>query len=243
MKKFFTLLFASLCAASVFAGDITIALPGNNDYQVLIDGRNVSGYSYHNNAIRLNNFQPGRHSMEVYRIKNYKSRGRNKAIYSSYFTVRPQYDWFITVNNNGRLNMDERIDRYGDRNDRRWNDNRRDDRYPNNGYDNRNNNYDKAYGNYRNAMSDYAFNQLVQRINSQWLGKLNAAKEAVNNNYLSTYQVRQVMQLFTSNNERLDLAKQAYRNTVDPQNYNQLNNLLSYPAQRELNDYINNYRY
>lgn len=243
MKKLFTLLFASLCAATVFAGDITIAFPRNNDYQILIDGRNVSSYNYYSNTINLTNFQPGRHFIEVYRIKNYKSRGRNKAVCSSYFTVRPQYDLFITVANNGRINMDEQRNRYNDRydrNDRRWNDNR----YPNNGYGNRNNNYgNKGYDNSRNAVNGYEFNQLVQRINSQWLGKFNAAKDAVNNNYLSTYQVRQIVQLFTSNNERLELAKQAYRNTVDPGNYHQLYDLLSYQAQRELSDYINSYRY
>ena len=147
--------------------------------------------------------------------------------------------------------MDERRSRYDDRNGQPWNNNRRDDNYPNRGYDNRNSGYDnrnnnygnKGYDNSRNAMSDYEFNQMLQRINSQWLGKLNTAKEAVSNNYFSTYQVRQIMQLFTSNNERLDLAKQAYRNTVDPRNYNQLYELLSYQAQRELSDYINNYRY
>lgn len=252
MKKFFTLLFASLCAASVFASDITISFAGNNAYQVLIDGRNISSYNYYSNTINLNNFQPGRHTIEVYRMKNNnKARNNNKVVYSSYFTVRPQYDLFITVANNGRINMDERRSRYDDRNGQPWNNNRRNDNYPNrgygnrnSGYDNRNNNYgNKGYDNSRNAMNDYEFNQLVQRINSQWLGKLNTAKQAVSNNYLSSYQVRQIMQLFSSNNERLDLARQAYRNTVDPRNYNQLYDLLSYQAQRELSDYINNYRY
>lgn len=234
--------------ASVFASDITIAFAGNKGYRVLIDGRTVSNYNYYGNTISLNNFQPGRHAIEVYRMRNNKGWDNNKLVYSANFLVRPQYDLFINIGNSGRVAMEERRSTYGNY-DRRddWDHNRnnrdkdrydrRSDGYSNNGDWNNNRwNNDR----YNQAMSDYNFNQLVQRIRGQWFGKYNTAREAANNNYFNTYQVKQLMLLFSSDNERLELAKQAYRNTVDPRNYPQVYDALSYASQNELSRYIRN---
>ena len=56
-------------------------------------------------------------------------------------------------------------------------------------------------------MSDYDFNQMVQKIRSQWIGKMNTAKEGVNNNYLNTYQVRQILQIFSTLSEGIGRLK------------------------------------
>ena len=253
MKKVFTLIVCTCMVASVFASDITIAFAGNKAYRVLIDGRTVSNYNYYGNTISLNNFQPGRHAIEVYRMKNNKDWDDNKLVYSTNFLVRPQYDLFINIGNNGRVAMEERRSAYGNddrRNDRDYDRNNRDkDRYDrrngdynNRRYDNNNdwNNNRRDNDRYNQAMSNYNFNQLVQRIRSQWFGKFNTAREAVNNNNFNTYQVKQLMLLFSSDSERLELAKQAYRNTVDPRNYSQVYDALSYASQNELSRYIRN---
>jgi hypothetical protein len=172
--------------------------------------------------------------------------------------------------NNDRWNNGNNQDRRNKRNhaDRRYDNNRNDrnrrnddddddDRYDRNGnyqnggYENgRSNNggYNKGgYGNgYNQAVSADDFQQLVANVKSEWFasGKLNTAKQGISNYYFSTSHVGQLMQLFSSDNDKLELAKLAYSKTVDPNKYLSLNNLFSYQSSRdELNAYIRGQRY
>ena len=267
MKNIFTLLLGGLITGSAFANNITLTFPNNRNYQVAIDGRDVGGYDYSNNTIYLNNLQYGQHSIEVYRLK--KNGKKNNVVYSSSFTSSPQYDLNITIDNNGRVQMyQSRSNDYG-RNGRgnnngydnngRWGKHKdrdrdgdgddRDYRGSNGGYNNGDYNhggYDNSGRNnnrYNQAMSDYDFNQLVQKIRNQWIGKMNTARDGVNNNYLNTYQVRQILQIFSSESDRLELAKLSYRNVVDQQNFRQLYDLVSYQSQTELDRYTRDFRY
>jgi hypothetical protein len=246
-------------AVYLFAADvtssITVSFFSNKDYNVQIDGRS---YYADNNSIMLRDIRPGRHTIEVYSIKrNYRKSSR--PIYSSTFTVRPQYDMDIIIDAAGRIRFDERRADYrgNNRNDHDWNSNDRswnnkggnDRRYNDRDYDERDRRYDNSgYGTndgYNKAMSAYDFSQLVQKIRGQWFGnaKYNTAKDAVTTNYLATSQVYQLVQLFSSENEKLELAKSAYRNTVDQRNFSQLYELFSYNGQMQLDRFIKDYRY
>jgi hypothetical protein len=294
MKNFFTLIMAGLMSVSAFASDITVTFTGNKTYQVLIDGRSINDNGYDNSTIYLNNLRSGQHYIQVYKGNGNRQR-ENKVVYASDFTVRPQYDLFITIDRKGRVSMDERAGAYnsGNGNDR-WNngntqgrrnnrdhadrryDNNRNDRngrhdddddddryerngnYQNGGYGNgRNNNggygqnnggYNKGgYGNgYNQAVSSGEFQQLVANVRSEWFasGKLNTAKQGISNYYFATSQVGQLMQLFSSDNDKLELAKLAYSKTVDPANYTSLYNLFSYQGSRDdLNAFIRGQHY
>ena len=70
-----------------------------------------------------------------------------------------------------------------------------------------------------------------------------AAKDGVNNNYLNIYQVKQILQLFSSESDKLDLEKLSYKNLVDRQNFRQIYELFSYQSQTELDRYVREYRY
>jgi hypothetical protein len=241
MKNFFTLLLGGLLTTSAFANNITLNVSGNRNFQVMIDGRNVDGYNDHsvNSTIYLNHLRTGRHTIEVYRAQ--KRGWGNNAVYSSYFDVSPQYDLNINVDNKGRVKIyqtrtsDYRSeDRRDNGNyDRRYDDRRNDDRYPG-GYgqngDYRNNNYNRA-------ISDYDFQRLVQRIRGQWIGKLGTARDAINGNYFTTYQVREILQIFSSENDRIELAKLAFVKVVDQQNFRQLYDQFSNRGQAELDNY------
>jgi hypothetical protein len=252
MKTLFTFLLSSLVALSALAADvagrITVSFTGNRDYRVLIDGR-----AYNNdNRIHLNDVRPGRHTIEVYPAQS-NNRRRVQPIYSGSFTVRSQYDMHIKVQPNGRVQFDEK--RAGkNRNDRDWND--RDDRYGGNRDDRdwrdnddrdwRDRDNTGGYNNdYSRAMTDADFNAFVQRIRSQWFGngKMNTARDGINSNYFTTYQVRQVLQIFSSESDRLELAKLSYRKVVDPRSFTQLYDLFSSSGQAELDRYTRDYRY
>ncbi|MGZ3975764.1 MAG: DUF4476 domain-containing protein [Flavisolibacter sp.] len=105
--------------------------------------------------------------------------------------------------------------------------------YNNGGYNNRS----------QQAMNDYDFNRFFQGLRSQWNGKLATASNGLSSNYFNAGQVRQVLQLFPSENDRLDLAKLSFKTLVDQQNFRQLYDLFSYQGQSELDRYISNNRY
>ncbi|MDB5250933.1 MAG: hypothetical protein JWP27_102, partial [Flaviaesturariibacter sp.] len=155
----------------------------------------------------------------------YRGSGNNRRsaeLYSNSFTLRPYRDLQITVNgNNGRVKMVESSN--------------------NAAYDPYGTNTNNTY---RVAMADADFNNLYQSIRGKWLpgSKMNAAAAAFNNaSYLfSSAQVRQVIQLLSSEQNRLDLAKLAFDNVVDPASYyGQVYDLLGNQSSRdELNSYI-----
>ena len=138
-------------------------------------------------------------------------------MYSSTVYVRPSYHVDVMVNRFGKALVDERA--LNDRNDR-WDDDdwdRDDDRNDN-----------------RHAITDHEFDQLLQRIRNQWFGRLGNAKDAINEHYFRTSQVRQILQLFSSESDKLELAKLSYKNIIDRHNFRQLYDLFSYRSQVEL---------
>ena len=121
----------------------------------------------------------------------------------------------------------------------------------NNGYTNTstdtNNNNNNNPSTTRAAMSEASFNNIYQTIRSQWLplGKYSAATDAFSNPsyYYTTYQVKQIIGLLSSEDNRLQLAKNAYDNIVDPSNIAQLYDLFTLQANKDaLEAYIRNYR-
>ena len=264
MKNIFTLLLSTLIGLSLFAADVagrvTVSFYGNNNYRVYIDGHSISS---NNNRVYLNDLRPGRHTIEVYELKRNNKRS-NKPVHTNNFIVKPQYDLNIIVDRNGYVRFDE--DRNNrNSNDRNWKNRDRDDDRDRNrdkdydrdrtydrdkdydrdrGYDrNRDYNRDKNYGEDRNwnssrAMSETDFNQFVQKIRNQWFSKMNTAKDGLKNNYFTTSQVRQVVQIFTSENDKLELAKEAYSRTVDTRNFSQLYDLFSSQGRDELDGYV-----
>ena len=248
MKNIFTLLLvtASVSAFAYDGGKLTISVPSSKNIQVYVDGR---VYQDNDNTIVLNNIQAGNHSITIYKNSrntnanngNYgrnnqrdKKNNRGDVLYSSNVYVRPSYHVDVMINRFGKALVDERAMNGNYQND--------DDDWYGNGSANGGYNNGGYNNDYHQSMSDYDFNQLVQKIRSQWLGKQAAARDALNSNYFNTNQVRQVLQIFSSESDKLDLAKLSYRNTVDQQNFRQLYDLFSYQSQSELDRYIRELR-
>ena len=95
----------------------------------------------------------------------------------------------------------------------------------------------------RTPMTDYQFSQLLQTINSQYNegGKFNSISVAFNNsaNYFTTSQVRQLLSVITSENNRLALAKLSYTRVSDPNNFTLLYDLFyNQGSKNDLNNYV-----
>jgi len=72
--------------------------------------------------------------------------------------------------------------------------------------------------------------------------KLTLAKQVINSNCLLSSQVKEVMQLFTYEESKLDFAKYAYGRTYDIGNYYKVNDAFTFETSiDELNSYINSY--
>src|SRR5687768_16186653 len=114
MKTIFTLLFATIFSASAFAygeGKLTITFASKSNVQVVIDGRT---YQQNDNAIVLNDIDPGNHRIQIYKAKrngngNGRNRNdRNELLYSTTVQVKPNYHVDIMVNRFGKALVDER---------------------------------------------------------------------------------------------------------------------------------------
>jgi hypothetical protein len=238
MKTLFTLLLAT-AFTSAFAYDegrltITVASATRN-LEVHVNGRI---YSDNDNTIVIDDVQPGNHTVRIYRNtrgngngRNDRNSRRNELLYSSTIYVKPSYHVDVMINRFGKALVDERMlagnGQWGD-----------DDRRGNSG---------GYYGNdsYRQPMNSSEFDNLVKGIRGQWFAssKMNAAREAVNRNYFHTGQVRQLLQLFSLDSDKLELARLAYRNTTDRNNYYSLNDVFSFQSTRDdLEKYVREFR-
>ncbi len=246
MKKIFTLFFTSLFSLAVFAYDgsrLSISAPGTSiELRVEIDGRK---FSMQNNAITIPNLSDGYHIVKIYRErKRDRDRGRGyeygrdngrnddrrgngfdrrqEIIYSNSILLKRGFHLDITINRFGKVMVDERRI---DRNDEWYND---EDEY----YDNDNGGWNGGRG---NVMTGREFETLKESLRKEWFenNRLTSTKTVIDKSNFTAAQVKELMLLFTFENNRLEIAKYAYRKTVDKHNYFQLNDALTFSSSKD----------
>ena len=71
---------------------------------------------------------------------------------------------------------------------------------------------------------------------------MKSATQIINTNYLTSEQVKEMLQLFSLENNKLSLAELAYDRTVDKRSYFVVNDVFSYSSSKdELARYIRNH--
>jgi Domain of unknown function (DUF4476) len=259
MKTIFTLLLSSFFSLSLLAYDgtkLTITSISNTKLYAEVNGRR---YNLDGNTVSIRDIRSGYHNVKVYReVKRNNGRWwdfgignnrRQETLYNNRINLREGYHFDIVINRFGKVLVDERrIDRnddwynnddddYQDRDkdrDRDWDSDRdrdrdRDDRYDNNG----------------RAMSDYDFNQAKETLRREWFEntRVTTAKQILDRNYFTSRQIKELLLLFTFENNKLDLAKHAYSRTVDKGNYYIVNDAFTFNnSKEELARYIRDYR-
>jgi hypothetical protein len=146
-------------------------------------------------------------------------------------------DWYDNRNNDGRGND-------GRGNDGRGNDARGNDVRGNNGRDNDGRGNDGR--GYNQPMSDRMFLSAKDAIRKESFDKdkLAVAKQIMSNNTLYSGQVKEMLQLFSFDDSKLDFAKYAYARTADRNNYFVVYDAFSFRKNKEeLMSYIQNNRY
>ncbi len=235
MKKFSTLLsaifiMATLIAAPPVQSRLSISTTGKNNFRIMLDGSYLNPQQGADGEIMINNIRAGNHNIKVYQQNNgYDNRNndnrRNSSkriqqqlVYDGNIYIKPLFHVDITINRFGKAFVDEqRID---------------ENIYGNGNWNNGNNN-----GNWNNnaAMNARDFIMLKQTIARETYEntRLSIAKQVINGNYFSAQQVMEIMQLFSYENNKLDIAKYAYRFAADKNNYYQVANALGYTASKE----------
>jgi hypothetical protein len=99
----------------------------------------------------------------------------------------------------------------------------------------------------RIPMTDAAFTENYNNVKKQWFpgAKMSAVTSLFSNseNFFTTNQAKQLIQLVSDEANRLQLAKASYRSITDPANFIQLNDLFSRQASKDaLAQYVNSYR-
>jgi len=111
----------------------------------------------------------------------------------------------------------------------------------NGGYGNNGGGYGNGSGSSGRQMSDYDFSRALNNVSMQRgdYQKAQSARQMINSGYFTSAQVKQIVQLFSFDNDKLELAKLAYDKTVDKQNFYVVNDVFSsYSSKDELARYI-----
>lgn len=249
MKQIFTLFIATVACISMYAvpsypyaSRISISSSSNVNIRVMIDNNR---YKTNNNAVLVNNLQQGYHSVKIYRLVRgysqgnyYGNSGNYQLLYNANVYIKPQYHVDITINRFGKAFIDEQpvnAESYSDE-DNDWGDDNHD------GSNSNNNSND--YNNSR-VMNAASFGRLRQTLQNESFDnvRLTMAKQVINSNFFTVSQVKELVQLFSFENNKLEIAKYAYRNTVDKNNYFAIADCLTFSSNKEeLMRYIQNYR-
>jgi hypothetical protein len=139
----------------------------------------------------------------------------------------------------GRIDNGGRNDRNGQYDGRGQND--RNGQYDGRGQDDRNwqngDRDDRGYNDngYNRAMNDFEFNRVLASIEDEWRenNKSKSTSQVISTNYFTTAQVKEMLQLFSTESIKLELAKQAYSKTVDQKNYFMINEVFSFNSSKD----------
>ena len=231
MKTIFILLMITTFSLSAFAydeGKLTVTVASQSNIQVVIDGRS---YNVYENTVVLNNIRSGNHNIKIYRGRNSSRGNRAELLYSANIYIKPSYDVDVMINRFGKALVDEQYMR-GNRPEG-------DNRFENNN-GNDNGNYENRYN---RPLSETDYHRFLEHVKTQWFsGKLTAAREGFTRNRFTTAQVKGVLQLFSTDSDKLDLAKLVYRNITDPRNFYNLYDMCSFQSSKdELEKYTRDY--
>lgn len=223
MKKIFTFSIAIFISLSAFCAQTVLSISSTHFYRIrlVIDDRT---YDQQNRSeVMIRNMDAGYHYIKIYQEKNRRpvlnGSGNNgmQLIYKGNIRIKSGFHTDIIINRFGKIFIDENRISFGYETD--------------NDQD-----YDWQYNDRDNeAMNSRDFTQLKQTIrNGNFEStKLTIAKEAVGKNCFTSAQVKEIMELFSFENSKLELAKFAYRSTFDKENYFIVNDAFTFSSSKE----------
>jgi len=255
MKKIITLMFTFFLVISAFAAinpsRLSVTSFSNATLTVEIDGNR---YERVPGSLTINDLASGYHNIKVYELR-IERRGFRKIdsynlVYSSSVLLKPYHHLNIGISPSGKIRIsEEMIRRNGnDRDDWGRNNPRNDNDWDNDGRgrDNDGRGRDNDGRGYNQPMSDRMFIAAKETIRRESFDKdkLMVAKQIVSKNMFNSSQVKELVQLFSFDDSKLELAKFAYARTFDRNNYFIMYDAFAFRKNKEeLINYIQQNRY
>lgn len=209
-------------SAQEIKSELNLSRFDNSDFTMIFD---AYIYGKPSNNFRILDILPGSHSMQVFKIEKYRDyRGMWKERYDIIFSAMVD----IPENANITALIDERNRYYVVSMTPLFVIHHRDHRHENEPPP-------------PPCMSEEQFRELKHSMSTKPFDdtKLAVAKQAISANGTSTHQVKELMDLLTFESGKLDLAKHAYRYTIDQNNYYLVNDEFTFSSSiEELNEYI-----
>ena len=234
MKTFIAILATSLMSLSGYAyfdqTRLTISSTSNSPIRIMVDGKK---YSNNNNDVTITSLAAGYHSIKIFLQQRQKGCERDwwatdnhreggsqtnfKLVYNNGIYVRPQFHVDITINRFGKAFVDEQPISGNDDGEEDWNED------------------GNNRGGYNQSMNAQVFEQFKQSLRKDFFDekKLSSAKTVIGVNWFTSSQVKEIVQLFTFENNKLEIAKYAYKYTVDKGNYFLINDVFTFNSNKE----------
>lgn len=269
MKKIFTLaLLVTGFMVYAHPNDGKMSLTNLSSQRIILelDGKNIEQRTDMNSQFLLvPAIASGYHTIRVYLVDDAKGAtkmGLRKQVlvFQKSLTLRPQYHIDIVVNRFGKVWYDElsmKDPKYVDTDTDDWYNNRDNGYYPGgnqppgrgnipgNGYPGNGSGYPGGYNNGNRPMSDQSFAAFKETLGKERFdnSRVTIAKQVIDQNYFTVDQVKQLVQMYSFDNYKLDLAKYAYKNTLNKQDYFMLYEVFQFGSSKEdLAAYIRQYK-
>jgi len=229
MKTISTLLSSLFFTTSIFATghkpaeSLIIKSANKTDIVVVVDN---TRYDLGTNSIMISDLDACDHGVTVYQEKENTavtcSEKSYDVVFNSSIALKPRTRTEIAIDECGVITINETkltSPKFGDT----W----KSSGYENNGF--------ASSAAYSSAISNSEFSRVLWAISkeSSETNRMKSAGQIIHANYLTVDQVKQLMQLFGSDENKLDIAKLAYNKTVDSDNYYTLTNVFKFENSRD----------
>jgi hypothetical protein len=187
----------------------------------MVDGYTYFPSSQRQEGIMINGIRPGYHEVRIYGSNSYRGNrqgNRSRPLYSGSIFVRPGYHVDIIMSRFGRVFVDEFP--LGGGYEEPW------------GYGGTNNSW---YDGNCQPMSGAAFGQLKASLGKIAFEdtRLNALRQGIKGNFLELSQVRELMDLFAFEDNKMEVARECYSLTTNRQQYYVLQDAFAFNSNKE----------
>ncbi len=201
--------------SSLFSSYLNLSLVDNSNFTAIVDNINYNQYT---NVIEVSGIPGGSHYVKIMKQLS-PGGGWNNVVFEGYVKIPDNCSVYASVDETGNFMMYKKL--YEDKQVTEHHD------------------YQNGIMNPR----DFAdFKKLIQDRTFETT-KFDMTKSVIENNLFSVDQVRDILSWFVFESNKLELAKIAFRNTVDRNNYFKLYDIFIFESNvTELDNYIKNYR-
>jgi hypothetical protein len=233
MKKFLLLTLVVVFALESFAqmrADLTIATTGNSNLRIRLNGKRIT---LKDRSVTFENVNPGNYSLTIFQLQR-----RNNGItdyvevYNNTIRLTAGKHTEFTVLRFGKVVWDEGFMNNEDWNDS-WNNSSNNGGNQGNG-NNQGGNNNNGYNNYV-EVTPQMFTSIKLQV-EQSMGdhnKLVTARAVMKNKWFTVLQIKEIANLFTSENNKLPFVKNAYENCMEKHLYFSLGEVFTYNSYKQ----------